>query len=134
MSDYFATEADSDDDNAGKATALSEEAIEVVRAQVLSLKTEGNDLFGSQDFEGAVAKYSEALNLLRSSSLGKDSVILLNRSASYIALQRYVPALNDANQAAGTGAWFCSVVSNTDSSLFAACFSLPCLCTASLNY
>lgn len=29
------------------------------------------------------------------------SLLLLNRSASYISLKRYVPALNDANQAAG---------------------------------
>lgn len=64
-----------------------------------TLKATGNDLFSKSEFEPALASYSEAVNLLKKNDLPKDALILLNRSATFLALKRYVPAMSDASQA-----------------------------------
>ena len=104
MSSYL-DEKDSDSDDGGKNSVgkiqlepLTEEQREGVLAECAGLKTEGNGHFSKSEFEEALAKYTAAVNLLKTSDLPKDSLILLNRSATFLALKRYVPALNDANQ------------------------------------
>lgn len=104
MSSYL-DEKDSDSDDGGKnATAkiqtepLTEEEREAVLAMCAGLKAEGNGHFSKSEFDEALAKYTAAVNLLKTSNLPKDALILLNRSATFLALKRYVPALNDANQ------------------------------------
>lgn len=104
MSSYL-DEKDSDSDDGGKnggantqTEPLTEEQKESVLAMCSGLKTEGNGHFSKSEFEEALAKYTAAVNLLKTSNLDKDALILLNRSATYLALKRYVPALNDANQ------------------------------------
>ncbi len=101
MSSYL-NEADSDSDSdkkgAKEGVQMSDEQKESVIAMSASLKSEGNGHFSKSEFEEALVKYTAAVNLLKESNLPRDSLILLNRSATYLALKRYVPALNDANQ------------------------------------
>ena len=104
MSTYL-NEKDSDSDDGDKkgagvtnADPLTEEEREALLATCAALKTEGNGHFSKSEFEDALAKYTAAVNLLKTSNLPRDAVILLNRSATYLALKRFVPALNDANQ------------------------------------
>lgn len=103
MSSYL-NEADSDEEEGkpggAESTSLSEEAIAAAKESAASHKSQGNDYFSAGDFENALKKYTEAINVLKQAGLGRDSVLLLNRSAAYIGLKRFVPALNDANQAA----------------------------------
>ena len=106
MSTYL-NEADSDSDGeknaAGKGPArepMSEEQINGILETTGALKAEGNAFFSKSEFESALEKYTAAVSLLKESGLPKDGLILLNRSATYLALKRYVPALNDANQGA----------------------------------
>ena len=101
MSDYL-NSADSDSDTEsrsakmGSDTTVEQQTDAIVKAA--TAKGEGNDLFGAGNYEEALLKYSEAIKTLSSAGLPKDSLILLNRSATFLALKRYVPALNDANQ------------------------------------
>lgn len=91
---------------------LSEEEIGAIHEQCAEIKSEGNTAFSAQDYEVAVEKYSvrpqtdvisihrtcsnfrltlciqQILNLLKTSNLPPDDVILCNRSASYLALKR----------------------------------------------
>lgn len=104
MSSYL-DEKDSDSDDGGsntgaktKSEPVTEEQRESILSMCAALKTEGNGHFSKSEFEEALAKYTAAVNLLKNSNLPKDVLILLNRSATYLALKRYVPALNDANQ------------------------------------
>ena len=97
MSSYLTTE-DSDSDEAEKSIQLSPEEREETLANITALKAEGNTLFSEANYESALEKYTSAINLGKKSGLPKDALILLNRSATYLALKRYVPALNDANQ------------------------------------
>ena len=98
MSSYL-EEEDSDEDG-GNQPAVDPEGMRIASEQAESLKSLGNDSFGQQDYESALKYYTEAINLLKKSSCPKNSVILLNRSATYLALKRYVPANFDAAQAA----------------------------------
>lgn len=100
MTSYL-TEADSESDNEKsiKITShLSEDEIEEIVRTSQALKSEGNVFFSKSEYEEAVTKYTEAINVLKTANLPKDSLLLLNRSATYLALKRYVPALNDSNQ------------------------------------
>ena len=104
MSTYL-NEADSDSDGEKNTTSkesvrepLSEEQVNGILETTAALKAEGNAFFSKSEFEGALEKYTAAVSLLKESDLPKDGLILLNRSATYLALKRYVPALNDANQ------------------------------------
>jgi tetratricopeptide (TPR) repeat protein len=102
MSNYL-NEEDSESEGekgVGKQTGepMSEEEKESILAMCASLKTEGNGHFSKGEFEPALQKYTAAVNMLKQADLPKDGLILLNRSATYLALKRYVPALNDANQ------------------------------------
>ena len=103
MSYFDSNDSDSDDGQRGAASANSTEIttsmMEDAKVAALAAKSEGNALFSVGKFEETIAKYSEAMAALKSVNLPKDSVLHLNRSASYISLKRYVPALNDANQA-----------------------------------
>jgi tetratricopeptide (TPR) repeat protein len=102
MSNYLDSGDSSDEENKALKPG-GVETLEIDKEHILELcaglKASGNTCFGSGDFDGAVKDYTEAVNLLKNSRLPKDSLILLNRSATYLALKRYVPALNDANQA-----------------------------------
>ena len=103
MSSYL-EEDDSESDSGGKGgkeTALSEEEKKSVLDSCAALKAEGNAHFGKSEFDDALIMYTEAVNSLKTAGLPKDCLILLNRSATYLALKRYVPALNDANQGDG---------------------------------
>jgi tetratricopeptide (TPR) repeat protein len=94
---------DSDDDGkAPKAPAkvYTEAEVQAAKEAALALKGEGNEAFAASNFDEAAAKYTQALNALKGAGLPPDVLILLNRSASYLGLKRYVPALNDANIAA----------------------------------
>jgi tetratricopeptide (TPR) repeat protein len=102
MSSYL-NEEDSESENEGnvqknKKEPLSEEEQASVLAMCTSLKTEGNAHFSKSEFDQALEKYTAAVNTLKEAGLPKDCLILLNRSATYLAMKRYVPALNDANQ------------------------------------
>ena len=101
MSNYLDSE-DTDDEGDKKPTGKTFTETEIVQAKEssLALKSLGNEAFSAQNFEEAIEKYTLALNALKNVGLPKDPIILLNRSASYLGLKRYVPALNDANQAA----------------------------------
>ena len=97
MSSYL-DESDSDD---GKEPKVVDQATkdEAIAASGLA-KEEGNEKFKEWDYEEAVKSYSNGVNLLKEAALKRDitmSVILLNRSACYLAMKRYVPALYDAN-------------------------------------
>lgn len=50
------------------------------------------------EFNQAIEKYTAALKALNEVGLPKDSILLLNRSASYLGIKKYVSALSDANQ------------------------------------
>ena len=100
MSSYLEG-ADSDAEDVkktGNEIEMNEEQKEAVLAMCAGLKAEGNGHFSKSEFDDALTKYTAALNLLKESGLPKDCLILLNRSATYLALKRFVPALNDANQ------------------------------------
>jgi len=98
MSDYL-NEADSDTEDASTSGGnLSPSDIEMVMARCQELKGTGNNHFSSGEFDLALQQYTNAVNALKTANLPKDCLILLNRSATYLALKRYVPALNDANQ------------------------------------
>ncbi len=101
MSDYL-NEADTDDDEPQIVAAKETASMSADEGKLSSdsLKSEGNALFSEGKFNEALVKYTEALNVLKLAGLSKDPLILLNRSATYLGLKRYVPALNDANQAA----------------------------------
>lgn len=98
MSNYLNSE-DSDEEASEIVCTLSEEEVNAVREQCAEIKTEANAAFAAKDYEVAVEKYTNILNLLKTSNLPPDDVILCNRSASYLALKRYVPASHDALQA-----------------------------------
>lgn len=98
MSSYLDTaDSGSEDDNSPKLF-VSEEDKATALQESARLKGEGNDHFGKSEFTEALDKYTQAVNILKKADLSRDALILLNRSATYLALKRYVPALNDANQ------------------------------------
>jgi tetratricopeptide (TPR) repeat protein len=116
MSSYL-NESDSDEDTPGAARVeLGEEQKAEVMEMTASLKSEGNAHFSSGEYEQALERYTAAVNCLKEAGL-KDCLILLNRSATYLAMQRYVPALNDANQ----GMPLLSPLYSTLSALFTRC-------------
>ena len=94
MSGYL--DKDSSDDDAGP---LDPEQLEMATAEALAQKDVGNEAFKSGDYDGALEAYTAAVNVLKAAHCKQDPLILLNRSATYLALKRYVPALYDANQA-----------------------------------
>ena len=74
---------------------------EAIQASLLA-KEEGNEKFKEGCYEEALTAYTNGVNLLKGVGMKKDvamSVVLLNRSATYLAMKRYVPALYDANVA-----------------------------------
>lgn len=98
MSNYL--DEDSDDTDAGKTYTEEEQA--VAKEAALGSKEEGNSYFkqGAEGWDDAVKHYTTGINALKGAGLGKDvmmATMLLNRSAAYLALKRYVPALYDAN-------------------------------------
>ena len=101
MSSYL-DEEDSDEEGGGKGKATIEidpEAQRIALEEALALKTAGNTAFAAKDMDQALVHYSAAVKLLKEAHCPRDAVILLNRSATFLALKRYVPALYDANQA-----------------------------------
>jgi tetratricopeptide (TPR) repeat protein len=98
MSNYLDTADSGSDEDEKVGTVTSPEEKEFALQDCARIKGEGNDHFSKSEFQEALTKYSEALNTLKNANLPKDALILLNRCASYLALKRFVPALNDANQ------------------------------------
>lgn len=90
---------DSDSDEEVQNPNVTEEMLEEAKAQAIEFKAEGNAFFSVQDYDNAIKKYTAAINCIKNVNLPKDAILLLNRSAAYIGAKRYVPALNDANQA-----------------------------------
>mmetsp|Transcript_28147 Transcript_28147/g.36880 ORF Transcript_28147/g.36880 Transcript_28147/m.36880 type:complete len:199 (+) Transcript_28147:30-626(+) len=80
---------------------LEEEPLSEDEARTISLecKAKGNEFFATQNYEDAIDQYSLALKQLKRVGI-TDHIILGNRSAAYLALKRYVPALRDAQLAA----------------------------------
>ena len=104
MSNYFDGSDTSDEETSKNLNAtqsntpdLTVEEKEALLEKCKSIKDEGNSHFSKANYDDALLKYTEALKLLKEGKQGKDPVIMLNRSATYLALKRYVPALNDAN-------------------------------------
>lgn len=60
----------------------------------LQLKNEGNLLFGQQNYDAALQKYTEALVLDPNSA-----VLFSNRAACNLNMGRYLDASGDANEA-----------------------------------
>ncbi len=99
MSSYLeSTDSDSDKELVENVVQYDESKKTEIMETVLALKTEGNTFFGKGNYEQALEVYSSAIKLLKEFHLERDAIILLNRSATYLALKRFVPALNDANQ------------------------------------
>ena len=65
--------------------------MEIEKDLVLKLKNEGNDLFKKEKFNEAIVKYSEALK-----HDSDNAVLYSNRSLSYLKLEMYREALDDA--------------------------------------
>lgn len=98
MSEYLNGPDSSDSENEKETKVLTEtERTELIQS-VLTLKTEGNQKFAAGEFEEAVKSYSQAIKALKENDLARDPILFLNRSASYISLKRFVPALSDATQ------------------------------------
>jgi tetratricopeptide (TPR) repeat protein len=97
MSSYLDS-PDSDSEVESPSTHVDEDKKAEVLSSIQNMKAEGNAYFSQNNYEKALELYTCALKTLKEFQLEKDSIILLNRSATYLALKRYVPALNDANQ------------------------------------
>ena len=77
---------------------LTEEQAQGILEASAALKAQGNALFRNSEFQHALVKYTAAVSLLKQSNLPTDGLILLNRTAAYLALKLYGPALKDATQ------------------------------------
>lgn len=97
MSSYL--DGDDTDDEKVDTGPVDPEAQKTASEEALALKEQGNESFKAADYTSALKFYTDALKLLDGAKCPKDSLILLNRSATYLALKRYVPALYDANVA-----------------------------------
>ena len=98
----YLDEPDSEDE-APATTGTSEGSavdIEAATEGAEALKTEGNAFFANKNYSEALQRYTAAINLLKHANAPKNPLLLLNRSATFIALKRYVPANYDAAQAA----------------------------------
>jgi len=100
MSDYLDSKDSDDEEENSKMAAKDPEAIAIATAEALELKAQGNAAFAAADWGAALTSYTSAVNILKKAGCPRDSLILLNRSATYLALKRYVPAHYDATQAA----------------------------------
>eukprot|EP00301_Raphidiophrys_heterophryoidea_P006397 c12582_g3_i1.p1 GENE.c12582_g3_i1~~c12582_g3_i1.p1 ORF type:complete len:242 (+),score=76.39 c12582_g3_i1:394-1119(+) len=69
----------------------------VTEAEAAELKQQGNDLFKTQQFETAIAAYSQALDKSTVTSL--KSQCFGNRAACFMALERYEAAVADCTAA-----------------------------------
>ena len=96
MSSYL-TEDDTDDEIQGEVDPV---AVQTALEEAAAFKSVGNEAFKVQDYESALKAYTEAINALKRSNCPKDPILFLNRSATYLALKRYIPANYDAAQAA----------------------------------
>eukprot|EP00605_Chrysophyceae_sp_TOSAG23-4_P002254 GSChrysophyteH1.ASY1.ANO1.2498.1 assembled CDS len=94
MSSYL--DKDSSDEESVPIDPVAQEA---AAEESKAMKDEGNEAFKTGDYATALEKYTAAVNVLKAAKCKQDPIILLNRSATYLALKRYVPALYDANQA-----------------------------------
>lgn len=102
MSDYLNKVDSSDEEVEAPVCTLQDFEIADIRANCANLKAEGNAFFSDKDYNSALGKYTEIIKLLKEANLPPDDIILCNRSATYLALKRYVPASFDAQQAAKT--------------------------------
>lgn len=57
MSGYLDDDHDTSDDE-GQVNTLTEDEIDAIRAQCGDIKAEGNALYSSKDFDGAIEKYT----------------------------------------------------------------------------
>lgn len=98
-SNYLNEDSEDDDSGAAIAVVTDPETQRIAVEESAALKVLGNASFGKQEFADALVHYSAAIKLLKDAHCPRDPLILLNRSAAYLALKRYVPALYDATQA-----------------------------------
>lgn len=110
MSDYLNSEDSDNEETAHTKSELSEADKEEVLKICAELKAEGNSLYSKQDYDNALKSYSSAILKLKSVGLPQDSLLFLNRSATYLAVKRYVPALNDANIGTNQPCLFCPLI------------------------
>lgn len=71
-----------------------DESDEETKEKAEALKLQGNKAMASKDFETAIAKYTEAINLIPT-----NVVYLSNRAAAYSSSRQHEKALEDANRA-----------------------------------
>ncbi len=98
MSNYLDSADSGSEDESDITSNLTEAQKLSAIEESAAFKAEGNRHFGSSDYANAVEQYTAGINVLKAANMPKDPLILLNRCATYLALKRYVPALNDANQ------------------------------------
>lgn len=111
MSNYLES-ADSESENESEVkSSLTEEQKILAIQESSGFKAEGNRYFGLADYGNALNLYTAGINVLKAANMPKDPLLLLNRSATYLALERYVPALNDANQGLSTTFFFHLILS-----------------------
>ena len=99
---YF-DEPDSDaDDEAINSKSLAQQTFTLeeltnLKNSIEQLKQEGNTAFSQNNYEKSILLYTEAINSLKKYNQPPNSVLHLNRSASYLSEKQYVKALHDAN-------------------------------------
>ncbi|XP_038622946.1 protein unc-45 homolog A [Tachyglossus aculeatus] len=82
---------------AGPARRSAAAAMEPEKARAAQLREEGNELFKSGDFEGALTAYTLALRL--PATPGDQAVLHRNRAACHLKLEDYSKAEADASKA-----------------------------------
>lgn len=97
MSTFF-DEPDSDEE--GNKVQVSPEEVELALGSVAKTKAEGGEFFKAGNYDEALKSYTACVKTLKDAGLPRDAIILANRSATYLALKRYVPACHDAMQSA----------------------------------
>jgi tetratricopeptide (TPR) repeat protein len=98
---YF-DEPDSDaekDDQPLSSThkVFTEDELTNLQSSIEQLKQQGNTAFSQDDYKQAILLYTEAINSLKQHNQPPNSILHLNRSASYLSEKLFVKALHDAN-------------------------------------
>ncbi|XP_078447670.1 ARM-repeat/Tetratricopeptide repeat (TPR)-like protein [Wolffia australiana] len=78
---------------------MGREELRVHQAAALVVKLEGNSLFSAGNIAGAMAKYTEALNLCPSRSRKERVVLYSNRAQCHLLLQQPQAAVSNATRA-----------------------------------
>eukprot|EP00116_Pleurobrachia_bachei_P007510 sb/3467772/ len=79
--------------------SYTEEELEEIKSQVISLKDLGNSLYRSGHSYGAMAEYTKAIELCRKQLDETRSVLHANRAACHVSCSEYKEAEEDCNSA-----------------------------------